>query len=250
MNQIAESAVLAAFLAFCRVGACFMLMPGLSSVRVPLQIRLFAAIAVSAALLVSLWDQITPFVDRRPAILGPMIASEMLVGALMGLMARFYMLALQFMGSAIAMLIGYGGMNGPGIEDGEPEAALGAMISFSALLLLFVFNFHHEIVRALVESYRIAPVNLPFRPQAALVDLTDTLSESFFVMIRIGSPFIAYAILVNLTVGFVNKLTPQIPVYFISLPFVIAGGLFILYFSIGTMLSLIADGFFPATIGR
>jgi len=250
VNQLAESAVIAAFLAFCRIGACFMLMPGLSSIRLPMQVRLFMALAVSMALLASLWDQIAPFADRRPAILGPMIVSELLIGALMGLMARFYVLALQFMGSAIAMLIGYGGMNGPGIEDGEPEPALGAMISFSALMLLFAFNFHHEIVRALVESYRVAPVDIPFRPQAALVDLTDTLSESFFVMLRIGSPFVAYAILVNLTIGFVNKLTPQIPVYFISLPFVIAGGLFILYFSIGTMLSLVADGFLPTTIGR
>ena len=57
-------------------------------------------------------------------------------------------------------------------------------------------------------------------------------------------------ILINLTIGFVNKLTPQIPVYFISLPFVIAGGLVIFYFAIGTMLSLFADGFLPTTLGR
>ena len=250
MNQLAETAVIAAFLGFCRVGACFMLMPGFSSIRMPIQVRLFIALAVTGALLALLWDQIVPFADRRPAVLGPLIASELMIGALIGLMTRFYMLALQFIGSGIAMLIGYGGMNGQGIEDGEPEPALGALISFSALLLLFAFNFHHEIVRALVESYTIAPIDIAFRPQAALVDLTDTLSESFFVMLRIGSPFIAYAILVNLTIGFVNKLTPQIPVYFISLPFVIAGGLFILYFSIGTMLSLFADGFVDITIGR
>ncbi len=63
-----------------------------------------------------------------------------------------------------------------------------------------------------------------FNPQAALVDVTDTLSESFLVVLRLGSPFVAYSLLVNLTIGFVNKLVPQIPVYFISLPFVIAGG--------------------------
>jgi flagellar biosynthesis protein FliR len=85
--------------------------------------------------------------------------------------------------------------------------------------------------------------------QSALTDLTDTLSQAFFVMIRLGSPFIAYAILVNLAVGLINKLTPQIPIYFISLPFVIAGGLLLLYFGIGTLLSLTADGFFPTTIG-
>jgi len=70
------------------------------------------------------------------------------------------------------------------------------------------------------------------------------------VVLRLGSPFVAYSLLVNLTIGFVNKLVPQIPVYFISLPFVIAGGLTIFYFAIGTMLSLFADGFVSITIGR
>ena len=250
MNPVVEGYVIAAFLAFCRIGACFMLMPGLSSVRVPMQVRLFLALAVSVGLLAHLWDQILPFATRRPEILGPAIASELLIGLLIGLLARLYVMALQFMGSAIAMLIGYGGMSGPGIEDGEPQAALASIISLSALMLLFVFDFHHEFVRALVESYRLAPVNLMFNPQAALVDVTDTISEAFFVVIRLGSPFVAYAILVNLTIGFVNKLTPQIPVYFISLPFVIAGGLIIFYFGVATLLSLFADGFVDATIGR
>ena len=250
MTATLEGAVIAAFLAFCRIGGCFLLMPGLSSIRVPIQIRLFVALSATAGLLVHLWDQIFPFVDRRPEILAPMIVSELLVGGLIGIMARLYILALQFMGAAIAMLIGYGGTSGPGIEDGEPQAALGAIISFSALLLLFVFDFHHEIIRALVASYRVAPLDVFFNPQAALVDVADTISESFFVVLRLGSPFVAYSLLVNLTIGFVNKLVPQIPVYFISLPFVVAGGLIIFYFAVGTMLSLFADGFVDITIGR
>ncbi len=250
MTATAEGLVIAAFLAFCRIGGCFMLMPGLSSVRVPMQIRLYVAISATAGLLVHLSDQIFPFVSRSPDILAPMIVSELLVGALIGMMARLYILALQFMGSAIAMLIGFSGVAGPSIEDGEPQAALASIISLSALLLLFVFDFHHEIVRALVNSYRVAPVDVFFNPQGALIDMADTISESFFVVLRLGSPFVAYSLLVNLTIGFVNKLVPQIPVYFISLPFVIAGGLVIAYFGIGTMLSLFADSFFDVTVGR
>ena len=250
MTATVEGAVIAAFLAFCRIGACFLVMPGLSSVRVPMQIRLFVALAATGGLLVLLWDQIYPYVDRRPGVRVPRIVSELLIGVLIGLLARLYILALQFIGAAIAMLIGYGGMSGPGVEDGEPQAALGAIISFSALLLLFVFDFHHEIIRALVASYQIAPLDVLFNPQSALIDVTDTLSESFLVVLRLGSPFIAYSLLVNLTIGFVNKLVPQIPVYFISLPFVIAAGLIIFYFAIGTMLSLFADGFVDITIGR
>jgi len=250
VTATAEGAVIAAFLAFCRIGACFLVMPGLSSVRVPMQVRLFVALAATAGLLALLWDQIYPFADRRPAVLVPRIASELLIGVLIGMLARLYILALQFIGAAIAMLVGYGGMGGASIEDGEPQAALGAMISFSALLLLFIFDFHHEIIRALVASYEVAPLDVLFNPQSALVDVTDTLAESFLVVLRLGSPFLAYSLLVNLTIGFVNKLVPQIPVYFISLPFVIGAGLVIFYFAIGTMLSLFADGFVGVTIGR
>ncbi|MBE1208060.1 flagellar biosynthetic protein FliR [Aminobacter carboxidus] len=250
MNAAAQGMVLAAFLAFCRIGGCFMLMPGISSVRVPMHVRLFVAVAATGGLLIHLWDQIFPFVDARPGVLMPMIASELLIGGLIGLMARLYILALMFMGSAIAMLIGFGGVGGHAIEENEPQAALASIISIAALILLFTFNFHHEIIRALVASYQVAPVNMFFNPQAALVDVTDTLSESFMVVLRLGSPFVAYAILINLTIGFVNKLTPQIPVYFISLPFVVAGGLMLVYFGIATMLSLFADGFVDITVGR
>ena len=48
---------------------------------------------------------------------------------------------------------------------------------------------------------------------------------------------------INLAVGLINKLTPQIPVYFISLPFVIAGGLLIAYFSAEDSLRLFMMGF-------
>jgi flagellar biosynthetic protein FliR len=250
LPTLSQTVVLAAFLAFCRVGACFMLMPGLSSVRVPLQVRLFVAIAATGGLLAFLWDRIFPFVDPRPQVLVPMVVSELLVGGLIGAMTRLYMEALRFIGAAIAMLIGLTNLGGPAIEEPEPQAALAAIVSFSALLFLFVFDFHHDIVRALVASYQVAPLDVFFNPQAALVDVADTISAAFFLVLRLGSPFIAYAILVNLTIGFVNKLTPQIPIYFISLPFVIAGGMIIFYFAVGTLLSLFADGFADLTLAR
>jgi flagellar biosynthesis protein FliR len=245
-----ETFIIAAFLAFCRIGGCFMLMPGLSSVRVPVNVRLFVAVAVSFALLAHLWDQIAPFADPRPAVLLPMIFSELVLGAVIGLVARFYVLALQFIGSAVAQLSGFGGAPGIAIEEQDMQSPVGAIISLSALLLLFIFDFHHQIVAALVTSYRVVPVDVLFDPRSALTDLADTISESFLVVLRLGSPFVAYAILVNLATGFINKLSPQIPVYFISLPFVVFGGLILMYFAFPTMLSLFADGFAGVTVAR
>jgi flagellar biosynthetic protein FliR len=248
--EIIRTFVLAAFLAFCRIGACFMVMPGLGSARVPVQVRLFVAVAVSLALLTVLWPVIVPHLSASPDALFLLIVSELLTGAVIGFLVRFYVLALQFIGSAATMMVGLGGMAGMAIEENEPEPALSALISLSALALLFALDFHYDVIRALIASYDTLPIEAFFKPQGALVDLADTLGDSFLVVVRLGSPFLAYAILVNLATGFINKLTPQIPVYFISLPFVIAGGMILMYFAIDTMLALFAGGFTAITLGR
>ena len=245
-----DTIALAAFLAFCRIGACFMLMPGFSSVRVAIHVRLFLSLAVTWALLAHLWDAILPVADRSTAALLPVIASELLIGATIGVVTRIYVLALQFAGSAIAMTGGYGGMAGSAVEEQEPQAALTAIITLCALMVLFALDFHHEIVKALIASYTVAPPGGLFSAQGALIDIADTVSQSFYLTLRLASPFLAYAILANLAIGFVNKLAPQIPVFFVSLPFVLAGSLILMYFGIGVMLSLFADGFLPTTLGR
>ncbi len=245
-----ETVVLAAFLAFCRIGSCFMLMPGFSSMRIALHVRLFVAIAVTWALLTHLWDDIIPSVGLGADALLALVASEILIGSTIGLVTRFYMLALQFGASIIAMTGGFGGMAGSTVDEMEPQAPIAVIITTCALLLLFALDFHHEILKALIASYQVAPLGRFFDAQGALIDVTDTLAQSFYLTLRLASPFIAYAILANLAIGFVNKLAPQIPVYFVSLPFVIAGALILLYFGIGVMLSLFGDGFLPTTIGR
>lgn len=245
-----ESIVFAAFLAFCRIGSCIMIMPGFSSVRVPMHVRLFIAIAITWALLAHLWSAIIPAIDRSADQMLLLIGSEILIGATIGVVTRLYTLALQFAGSVIALAGGYGGIGGSAIEEPDPQAALTAIITMAALMVLFAFDFHHEILRALIASYDVIPLTTFFSPQSALIDIADTISQSFYITLRLASPFIAYGILVNLAIGFVNKLTPQIPVYFISLPFIIAGTLILMYFGIGVMLSLYADGFLPTTIGR
>jgi flagellar biosynthetic protein FliR len=245
-----ETPVITAFLAFCRIGGCFMLMPGLSSVRVPMNVRLFVSVAASLALVGTLWDQIVPHVSSRPAVLIPLVLSELVTGALIGLVARFFVLSLSFMASAIAMMGGYGGVPGSSIEENDVNGPAGAIITLAALIVLFVLDFHHQVVLALVKSYEVAPVNVFFSGGSALADLSDTLSDSFLLVLRLGSPFIAYAILVNLATGLINKLSPAIPVYFISMPFVLAGALVLMYFSYPTVVSLFGDAFSELTVAR
>ncbi len=60
--------------------------------------------------------------------------------------------------------------------------------------------------------------------------LVDVLGSASLLALQVCSPFLVYAIVVNLLFGILNKLAPQIPVYFIYPPFIIAGALVLFYF--------------------
>lgn len=236
--------ILVAFLVFCRVGACFMVLPGMSSARVSPQIRVLASLAIAVAVSSIVGIRIRDAVsDIDATTMMRLILSETIIGSFFGLIARFYLLALEFVISGVGMSIGYGGMLGVNIDGFEMQSALTALISFSALLVLFTLDFHHTVIIALLGSYDVMPLERFPDMRIMLVDLVDVLRESFLIALRLGSPFIGFAIIVNLGVGLLNKLSVQIPIYFISLPFVIGMGLLILYFSVPYVLSLFGDGF-------
>jgi flagellar biosynthetic protein FliR len=236
--------VLVVFLLFCRIGGCLMLMPGFSSSRVPVQVRLLIALAVTLALTPVLLPAMnTTLPGISPPQVLRLILSETLIGLLIGLIGRLFYLALQFMAVAAAQFAGYGAMAGSPVEDGEPVPTFTTFVTLTATVLLFVTDQHWEVLRALIASYTALPVSETLASELSLARVTDAFSSTFLLALQISSPFIVYALIINLMVGIANKLVPQIPVFFIAMPFVLAGGLLLLYFTIGEALRLFSAGF-------
>ncbi|MDQ0457011.1 flagellar biosynthetic protein FliR [Rhizobium paknamense] len=245
-----QGTVLALFLIFCRMGGCFMALPGFATARVPVQIRLFAAVAVSVACLPILWDTVYPKVSQGGAVFIAMIATETLIGTVFGLIARIFTLGLQFAGSIVTMMIGFNSTPMPDVLEDSSENQMTNMISFCGLMMLFMMDFHHIVFRALIESYAVMPMGGLPNSQKMLITMTDTAAQTYVLMLRLASPFILYGIMFNFGVGLVNKLAPQIPVYYISTPYLITGGLLLVYWSIGAMVRQFADSFIPIFLGR
>lgn len=244
MNAIGSDAVLSAFVLFCRIGACLLLMPGFSSPRVPVMVRLFLCVAITLALAPFLGPPIEKLVAGiAPLALMRLIVSELLIGGMIGFMGRIFFAALETLGTAIAMHMGLANALGAPIDESEPLPSIATLLTLLATTLLFVTDQHWEVLRGLVASYRALPVAAGFGAQFGLIQVADCLSKAFFLALRIAAPFILFALVVNLAVGLANKLTPQIQVYFISMPFAVAGGLFLLYFTFKQILELFMAGF-------
>ncbi len=244
MSQITTDTLIGIFLIFCRVGGCMLIAPALSSNRIPPQIRLFLALTVSLSLAPVLLDRIGGGIaGQPPAVLLSWIASELLIGLLIGLLGRVYFFALQTMLGAVSMALSYGGMPGTPMDDAEPMPAVSSLIMMVATAAVFLSDLHWELIRGLIGSYSRMPAGQGLGMRSSLAELVDQIGAAFIVALRISSPFLLYSVIANLVAGITNKLTPQIPVFFIATPFIMLGGLFIMYFAAQDYVLLFMEAF-------
>ena len=230
--------VLATFIVFCRIGACLMLVPGYSSVNVPPQIRLFVALVTTFALTPILLSILKPLVDgASPLTLALLIGTELLVGSVIGLGGRVFFLALQTMLSVMASAIGLSSIPGTPVGDTDPAPPVVPLIMAAVTTLFFLTDQHWQVLRGLMNSYDVWHPGEKLTGEMALNQLVSRLTDAFVLTLRITSPFIVYSVVVNFSVGLINKLTPAIPVYFVSVPFVLFGGFLLLYLTSDELLT-------------
>lgn len=74
-----------------------------------------------------------------------------------------------------------------------------------------------------------------FRPYWRTV--VDVTRDAFIVALRVCAPFVVYSIVINVSTSLINRMSPQIAIYLIAMPFSIAGGLFVLYLTFKPMLT-------------
>ncbi|HEY8007925.1 MAG TPA: flagellar biosynthetic protein FliR [Methylocella sp.] len=228
--MVGSDAVSIAFVLFCRIGGCLMLMPGFSNIRIPLNVRLFIAISITLALTPLLAGDIEKNLSGlAPMALTKIFISETLVGAMIGFLGRSFYGALETLGGVIAMSIGLSSALAGPIDESEPLPAITSLITLTATASIFFSDLHWEILRGIALSYTALPVAGIFDARFDLVQVTDCLTKSFFVSLRISSPFITFALITNFVIGLAGKLAPQIPLYFITVPAMIIGGMFLFY---------------------
>jgi flagellar biosynthesis protein FliR len=244
MMPLASEAVFVGVLILCRVGSCMMLLPGMGSTRIPMRFRALLAVAISLTLW-SLLYQVAVEATRHVGESGKplLLAGEILNGLVIGLLARLLMVALQFSATILTNVIGLAPTPGVPIDDTEPLPPLVSLISLSATALVFATNLHLQLLRALVDSYDALKIGAPVDPGWYLDQLLQRLSQTSELALRLSGPFIVYSILVNLAIGFANKFTPQISVYFVTTGMVAAGGLFLIYFTFDEWMGLFLQDF-------
>jgi flagellar biosynthesis protein FliR len=223
-------------LVFARIGTMVMLLPGLGELSIPSRIRLGIALVLTAILLpLNRNAYQVDLTNITPVLV--LLGYEILIGAVLGLVARLAISALQVAGSVVAQQLGLGFVTAVDPTQGQQGMIVGNFLTILGITLIFATDMHYLIIAALSDSYRL------FQPGANLLTgdiatlFVQTTAMAFRVGVQLAAPFLVFGLLFNLGLGVLSRLMPQMQVFFVGMPLSIIVGLLTLLLVIGAMMN-------------
>jgi flagellar biosynthetic protein FliR len=226
----------AAFLlTFARIGTMVMLLPGLGELSIPPRVRLTVALVLTAVIMpLHRGDYQIDLRAFGPVLL--MLGEELLVGAVLGLLVRLTISALQIAGSVAAQQMGLGFVTAVDPTQGQQGMIVGNFLAVLGITLIFATDLHYLVIAALNDSYTLfRPGEVPIIGDVANL-LSNTAASAFRIGIQLAAPFLVFGLLFNLGLGVLARLMPQMQVFFVGLPLSIMIGFLILLLALGAMM--------------
>jgi flagellar biosynthetic protein FliR len=231
----------AAFLlSFARVGTMVMLLPGLGELTVSPRVRLTIALVLTAVIMpLHRGDYQIDLRAFGPVLLT--LGQELLIGIVLGLLARLTIASLQIAGSVVAQQMGLGFVTAVDPTQGQQGMIVGNFLGVLGVTLIFATDLHHLVIAALNDSYTLfRPGEIPVLGDVANI-LTTTVTGTFRIGVQLAAPFLVFGLLFNLGLGVLSRLMPQMQVFFVGMPLSILVGYLILMLVIGAMMMTFLD---------
>ena len=242
LDQIIPHNLFAFFLVFARIGSVMILMPGFGEAFVPTRVRLIIALAVSLVVL-PIVARILPGMPTQPIELLIMLGKEIVAGLFIGAAARTMMTALQAAGMVAAYQSSLANalVNDPASQ--QQGALAGSFLTVTALLLIFVTNLHHVMLAAIVDSYGLFVPGQPLPVGDLSAATARVVARSFLLAVQVSAPFIVVGLLFSAGVGLLNRLMPQVQMFFIIMPLQVFLGIFLLMVTASSILLWFMNAF-------
>ncbi len=234
LEQLISVNVFSFLLVFARVGAIIMLIPGIGETFVSPRLRLVVALSMSLLILPTVATSLPP-PPVEPLQGFFLLGGEIVVGVFIGGAARLALAALQVASTIITFQSGLGFAQFFDPTQGSQSALISSFLNILGLAAIFTANLHLLMLRAAADSYVLFPPgHLPPVGDFARM-ATAIVASSFRLGVQISAPFIAYGIVLNVGLGVINRLMPQIQVAMVAMPLQIGVAFMLLSASLGAV---------------
>ncbi len=208
---------------FLRALALFTALPVLGSRSVPTRVRIGLAAFIALAAQPSLPPADAVALDSPVAF--ALVAQQVVIGFCLGFAVRLVFAAVEFAGELIGLQMG---LNFAGFFDPLSAQAATASSRFFGTTVAWLFivaNGHLLVVAALVHSFTafpIAPEPFAFLHQ---VQPQRWGAEIFSTGLWIALPLVTMLLFVNLVLGAISRVAPQINIFAVGFPVTLGVGL-------------------------
>ena len=212
---------------FLRVLSLFMVAPILSNRTIPMRVKLGLSIAIAIIVAPTLPAQQQIALDSIAVF--PLIIEQIMIGLALGFTVRITMAGIEMAGEVIGLQMG---LSFAGFFDPSTRAqgtAVGSWLGVISMLMLLAINGHLLMIHSLVESFRIFPVGGNAFSFSDVKNLAIAGGEMFRLGLQIALPFVAVLLIVNLSLGVMVRVAPQMNLMSVGMPATITAGFVSLY---------------------
>jgi flagellar biosynthetic protein FliR len=208
---------------FFRVMGLFTSAPVLSTRAIPRRVRMGLGLLIVMAAQPSLPAMPVVALNSPEALM--VLMQQVLIGLTMGFAARVVFASIEFAGEIIGLQMGLNFASFFDPMSGGTATAVSRFYGTCAAWLFVVMNGHLMLTAAVVHSFDTFPVAA--QPLAFLDAIQPQVwgAEIFKTGLWVSLPVVAMLTLVNLVMGLISRVAPQMNIFSIGFPVTLGVGL-------------------------
>ncbi len=169
------------------------------------------------------------------------LIKEFAVGALIGFLASFLFVSVQMAGNLLAQQIGLAMSNMLDPATNANVPVIGQFYMFMTTLIFLALDAHQWLFAAVYQSFLKVPpgLEMPFSP-ILVQQVLHLSSQMFTVSISIVLPIFCVLFVLEILIGVLAKMIPQMNIFMVALPIKIYIGLVLMIMFLSPMFSYLS----------
>jgi flagellar biosynthetic protein FliR len=227
------------FVILSRIAGFIGAAPVISSTQNPMMVKVSLTLVITICLFPLLQNEVLPQ-SFAPVPLAMLVLSEVLVGALLGLIAQFIFVAVEFGATIVGFQMGFSAANVYDPTNKTQVALVSQFQNVFAMLIFLCLNGHYIFFRALLRSFTLLPPGKFDVSGDAVPYLMKLTSHMFTLGVQFSAPVLAVLLLTGLILGILARIFPQLNVFMLSFPINVGAALISIAFTLDMSGLLIA----------
>jgi flagellar biosynthetic protein FliR len=211
------------FWPFVRILGMIMVAPSLGDRSVPARVKIALAALIAIVAIPVLPPHPVVTLDSYAGF--ALVAHETLIGISLGFAVRIVFAAIETGGELVGLQMGFSfaGYFDPG--SGGETNAISSYLGTLATLLFLAINGHLLMIYGVIESFHRLPIELADGSLLTIKHVLAMGSDLFAIALSIALPFIVLLLVINLGMGVMSRVAPQLNVFALGFPITLTVGM-------------------------